>query len=79
MPERIAVVTTLIVERPMCLECVADRAGLATSEIETILQQIARGLELHYEAARCRICGATKRVVSIDPPPELRRRVGRGG
>jgi predicted Zn-ribbon and HTH transcriptional regulator len=66
MLERVIFLTALIVERPMCLECIADRVSLPLREIATVLQQVARRRALHHEPARCRTCGATQRVVSVD-------------
>ena len=68
MPDRAALITALILERPMCEECIATKSGLSTSVIDSTLATAATVLELHRQTDRCRVCGETKRVVSIEQP-----------
>ena len=69
MPERSALVTALILERPTCLPCVAERAGLSLDALDTVLTVIARVLSLNGEdGARCRQCGQVSVVFWISAP-----------
>ena len=69
MPERTAtLVTALILERPTCLDCLADKTGLPLTEIGATLFRVRAFLQVHEEEGRCRACGETKRVVSLLRP-----------
>jgi len=70
MPARVAMVTALIMERPLCLTCVAQRASLDVSEATTILDKIESVLKLRrVTPGRCRACGSVVTVFSVDQPP----------
>jgi hypothetical protein len=71
MPERAAtLVTALILDRPTCLDCIAQKTGLPMTEIGATLFRVRAFLRVHEEEGRCRACGETKRVVSISRPSE---------
>ena len=58
VPERSALVTALIIERPTCLNCIGERAGLPLDAVDTVLTVIARVLHLNADReAVCRHCG----------------------
>ena len=58
MPERSALVTALILERPTCLSCIGERAGLALDAVDTVLTVVARVLQLNADReGMCRHCG----------------------
>ena len=64
-----ALVTALILERPLCLRCIADKSGLKVEAAETVIAVIRRSLDVHrQDAARCHACGATAVVFSIHRP-----------
>ena len=65
----VAVVTSVILGRPACLECIATRSALAMAEVEAVLERIASVVESHREPTRCRVCGETKAAFSITRPP----------
>ena len=70
MPERAAIVTALIMERPLCLACVAQRASLDESAAKTILDKIESVLDLRrLNPGRCRACGSMVTVFSVTQPP----------
>ena len=59
MPERSALVTALILERPTCLSCIGERSGLPIDGVDTVLTVIARVLQVNADReAVCRHCGA---------------------
>jgi len=68
MPEKTALITALILDRPMCLDCIATKAGMSGTEAEAIIRAIAAVLELHREPARCRACGTSAPVLSLERP-----------
>jgi hypothetical protein len=70
MPGRAAVlVIALIVDRPMCVDCIALKSGVAgTAEVESTLATIRESLQIHEAYERCRACGETKRVLSLNRP-----------
>ena len=36
MPEKGALLAVLIIERPLCVDCIAEKSAIATDEIEPI-------------------------------------------
>jgi hypothetical protein len=65
MPDRAALITALILDRPMCLDCVAEKAGMTVAEADSAVARIGTGLILRGEADRCLVCGETKLVFSV--------------
>jgi hypothetical protein len=66
MPADAAVITALLMDRPMCLDCVCQKTGLGANEIDRYLTIIATRLVLHrLAAARCRACGVTGPVYAL--------------
>jgi hypothetical protein len=66
LPEHAAVIAVLILERPMCLECIASKSSLSIAEAEPYLQRIGLGLELLVDEGRCRTCGEPRTVFSLN-------------
>lgn len=52
-----ALVAVLIVDRPMCLDCIATKARLSTADTERYLESIATALHVQAADDRCRACG----------------------
>jgi hypothetical protein len=60
MPETTAIITALILDRPLCLDCIAMKAGVSHATVEAILARIKKVLTLRRdERGRCRACGTT--------------------
>ena len=71
MPVQAALITALIVDRPMCLDCLAARTSMEPEALETALEVLGRVLVMHrYSATTCDTCGATKSVVALERPPD---------
>jgi hypothetical protein len=68
--ETTAVITALILDRPMCLDCIATKSGMTVTDTEAVVQRIATALKLYREVARCRMCSAIARTVALDPPTD---------
>ena len=68
MPNRAALVTALILDRPMCVACIETKSGLGASDVGATLDVVRSALLLHTETARCQVCGETKTVVFLDRP-----------
>src|SRR5262245_1422545 len=69
MPERrrASLVTTLIMERPLCLQCIASKATATEAEVLDALASIQQsGLDLRTEHGRCRACGTETTVHRIN-------------
>jgi len=67
-----AVITALIVERPLCLDCIAKEVALSLTATETALNVIQRALEVRRGEAPCRACGARSAVFSMTREPQVR-------
>jgi hypothetical protein len=66
MPEHVAVLAVLLLERPTCLDCVASLSGLSVTEADRYLTVVASSLELRrLENEHCRICGHLGPVFSV--------------
>ena len=66
MPQTAAVVTALILERPLCFACIAAKAGTSETGVEATLARITPVIELDRDHdGRCRACGNGGLVVSV--------------
>lgn len=65
MPRHAAVIAVLIIERPMCLECIATKSAVSMVEVERYLEEIGSELELRQGQDRCRVCGEPRTVFSL--------------
>jgi hypothetical protein len=69
MPEHSSLITALILERPMCLECLAKRANMSVEAAQTVLAVIGRALRLHRDdMAPCRACEKFGVVYHVERP-----------
>jgi hypothetical protein len=70
-PDLVRLVASLIVERPLCVPCIAHKS--AATELETLraIERIALTVTVtSQEGERCRACGATvEPVYWISAPP----------
>ena len=69
MPDHVALITALMLDRPMCLPCIAAKALVSLERAESALETIATALVLRREPGRCVACGATTIVHSVGHPP----------
>jgi len=65
MPEKAALITVLIVDRPLCLTCITTKSGLSIGEVESYLNIIKRMVDLRSGVDRCRACGEPTTVYSL--------------
>jgi hypothetical protein len=69
MPEQPVVLAALILERPLCLSCIAKKTGtVSASALETMLEHIRRVLTIDRQRGRCRACGLATMVMSVERP-----------
>ena len=66
MPEYAALITALILEPPMCLQCLTAKAGMTGPSVRAYLEQISKAVNLQqWPRERCQACGIVGHVVSI--------------
>ena len=65
MMQHSALIAALILQRPLCLDCISAKAGLSTAEVDGYLHVIGRALELRRIEDRCRACGENATVFSF--------------
>ena len=65
MPENAALLTTLILERPLCAECIASKGGFTALDIEQGFNSVRGVLKLVETLDRCRACGELREVFSL--------------
>jgi len=64
----VALITGLIVERPLCLECLASKTALPPAVSEDALAVIGTAMSVRRNATLCRACGETKETMSLRRP-----------
>ena len=70
MPERAALITLVIVDRPLCLDCIVVRSGIDRPTVEAYLHRIKEHLTVfHEDSDRCRACGIVGKVYALDRLP----------
>ena len=76
MPEISALIMALIIERPMCVECVAARAQVSAEAIKSYIDRMRASVRIQDGAGRCRTCGRADQPVfwlsahPDDPPSD---------
>jgi hypothetical protein len=65
MPDRVSVITFLIIDRPTCLACIAMKSALTVPEIEAALGVIRDTVNVYRQSDRCRVCGEITDVASV--------------
>jgi hypothetical protein len=65
----IAVLILLILDRPLCLDCIAAKSAITVSEAMHFIDIVAHWpLHLRFsDNRRCRICGKRRLVFSLQP------------
>ena len=62
-------ITALVFERPMCVECIARRTRLSEAATHTVLEVIRRAVVVKCtDSAMCHECRKTVRVFSVTRP-----------
>ena len=64
MSDRTSLVAGLILERPLCVDCVATKTSLTAGAVEVALAGMGCVVELQRRQGRCRACGVTTDVVA---------------
>ena len=66
MPATAALIAVLIIERPMCPDCIAARAHTTPQAVESYLTEIGRTLDVESGMnERCHTCGAVGTTYSL--------------
>jgi hypothetical protein len=52
MPEHAALIAVLIIERPLCVNCISDKSGLSADEVEAYLGRVRRSVSVEHGAQR---------------------------
>jgi hypothetical protein len=67
--ERVALITALILDRPVCLKCLTTRTEMSMEETVAVLELIESALTVHRELRRCLACDADPvPTVFVDQP-----------
>jgi hypothetical protein len=68
MPERAALVTALILGRPLCLSCIATKGTMSIQRAKSTLEIVQTVLVLHRQTERCQACGLHTEVLWVSRP-----------
>lgn len=63
-----SLIIELIIERRLCLSCIAERSQVSQERASSALKSIRGALVLSSESARCAACGETTTVHSVGGP-----------
>ena len=70
MPRHAALIALLIIERPLCLDCITTRSALSAIDAQEYLDRLRGHLAVfHEDSGRCRACGINGKVFSLDRLP----------
>ena len=71
MAELSVLITSLILERPLCLDCIARKANASRNDVAGSFIHIKSVLKLRrYAKERCRACGIEDSVFDLERPPD---------
>jgi hypothetical protein len=76
VPQITAVIMSLIIERPMCVECIATRTQISVDAVKGYIDRMRASVHIHDSSGRCRTCGRADQPVfwlsshPDDPPPD---------
>jgi hypothetical protein len=59
------VVSTALVRRTLCVECLVVETGVASPRVQTILGTLAKTFALHRDAGLCEACRDSKEVFRL--------------
>jgi uncharacterized protein with PIN domain len=65
MSDRNALIISCIIERQLCLACIAERSRVSEERAAVALKSIRSALVLSSQADRCATCGETTTVHSV--------------
>jgi GTP-sensing pleiotropic transcriptional regulator CodY len=69
MSAQAALITALIVDRPLCLSCIADKSGVTVERVSEALHAIGSALVLTSRNDHCTACGTTTTAYAVARPP----------
>lgn len=62
------VITALLVDRPMCGDCLSAKSGLGQDDLDASLKILGAILKDRTAPDLCAACGITKQTVSLGRP-----------
>ena len=67
-PGPLSLVTSLLFDRPTCIDCISTKTGLSTIEVDRYLTVTAVSLQLRRSWAGCGICDTEGEVYALHGP-----------
>ena len=70
LPQQTALLTAMLLDGPLCIECIKEKSGLTrTDDIAKALRQVVSLLVLRrYELDQCRGCAEERQVFVLERP-----------
>ena len=66
MADQAALIAVLIIDRALCLDCIASRSGMSVVSVKGYLERMGTMITLQRTTnERCRACGIIGNVVSL--------------
>jgi hypothetical protein len=70
MLDKLAPITSLIVNHALCRKCIAEKAGLEPVAVDAAIRQLAQSVKIDlYLNGTCLDCRNSALVYAIDRPP----------
>lgn len=68
MPEHSALITALLLDRRMCVDCIGIKTALTNAAVDGYLAVMTRVLRVARTRGECDSCGVTTTVISMERP-----------
>jgi len=65
--DRVAVIAAVLIDRPVCIPCIANKVGITSGELPAYLHRVGKAFAVYDEIGRCRTCGTVTTVFSLRP------------
>ena len=65
---QVALITALIVNRPVCLPCIMTRTGLSMEEVVAVVELITSALTVKELIGSCEACGEEAPTIQVESP-----------
>jgi hypothetical protein len=67
MPERAALIAVLIIDCPLCVDCIAAKSEISLAGVKGYLKRMEGMVGFHRASeGRCRACGSVGNVFSLN-------------
>jgi hypothetical protein len=66
--DKLGIIAALIIERPLCTECITSKAGVTLGALAGHLERMRLSVTVNHAVDRCRACARSTTVLSLMRP-----------